>query len=80
MHKMKERVCITIDPDLIDKAKELKINVSNVAEAALMRELETFTKNSYTKALEYQLELHKKFLTHEKLWQNFEDFKYKDVV
>jgi len=77
---MKERVCITIDPDLIDKAKELKINVSNVAEAALMRELETFTKNSYTKALEFQLELHKKFLTGMNLWENFEKFKYDELV
>lgn len=78
--KMKERICITIDQDLIIKAKELKINVSNIAEAALMRELESFTKNSYTKALENQNDLHKKFLSKMNLWTDFEQFKYKDVV
>jgi post-segregation antitoxin (ccd killing protein) len=73
---MKERVCITVEPDLIDKAKELKINVSNVAEAALLRELDTFTKNAYTKALENQLELMKEFLKQKSLYLEFEEFKY----
>lgn len=77
IYQMKERVCITIEPNLIDKAKELKINVSNVAEAALLRELDTFTKNSYTKALEKQVELFKDFITKKGLWIEFDEFKFK---
>ena len=80
MHQMKERICITIEPELVDKAKELKINISNLAESALLRELEQFTKNSYTKALEHQLDIHKKFLNKNSLWTEFEDFKYNDVL
>jgi len=77
---MKERVCITVEPELINKAKELKINVSNVAEAALLRELDTFTKNAYTKALENQLELFKEFLKQKSLYLEFEEFKYNGMV
>lgn len=76
MHQMKERVCITVDPDLIKKAKECKINVSNVAEAALMRELEVFTRSFYAKAMENKVNLLMQFLTDRNLIEDFESYKY----
>lgn len=77
---MKERICITVDNDVLNKAKEHKVNVSMIAQMALERELELFTHNAYTKALENQVDLFKNFLTDKKLWQDFEEFKYKNVL
>jgi post-segregation antitoxin (ccd killing protein) len=72
---MKERVCITLDNELLDRAKDQKINISATCEAALLRELEIFEKSSYGKALEAQNTSLKAFINSKKLANEWEDFK-----
>lgn len=76
---VKERTCITIDGELLIKAKNNKINISAVTEAALLRELDFFEKNAYTKALEKQLTLFKEFTKVNNLQQSWEEWKFESI-
>lgn len=72
----KKQTTITIRPSLTKAAKEAGINVSEVAEIALERELNAATKSHYAKALELQLSLTRKFLLEFGMLQKFEEWKF----
>lgn len=72
---VKSRTCITIDEELLEKAKNHKLNISNMTEMTILRELESFEKNAYTKALEAQNNLLKKFIMSRTLMQDYEEWK-----
>lgn len=77
---MKERVCITIDNDLLERARDQKINISACCEASLIRELEIFEKSQYSKALEKQNTSLRAFINQKNLAKEWEDYRYGLVV
>lgn len=77
---MKERVCITLDLDLLNRAKSQKINISGICEEGLLRELEVFENRSYAMALEKQNIALKAFINHKNLALEWEDFKLGLVI
>jgi len=77
---MKEKICITVDPDLLERARTQKINISGCCEESLLRELEIFERSSYAKALEKQNISLKAFINSKNLALEWENFKYGVVV
>jgi len=77
MHRsMKTRTTITIDPDLLQRATDSNINISARTEEALIRELESYEKRNYSKALETQLDFMNEFLRIMNLTEAFNNFKF----
>ena len=72
----KKQTTITLRPSLSKKAREAGINVSEVTEQALERELVMMTQIHYTKGLEAQNSAFKGFLLEFGLLQKFEDWKF----
>jgi hypothetical protein len=73
---MKTRTTITIDPDLLERATKANINISARTEEALIRELESYEKTNYAKALDVQNGYFKKFLLEKELLEEFNNCKY----
>jgi post-segregation antitoxin (ccd killing protein) len=68
--------CVTIDAEKLQKAKELCINLSNLLDEALTRELNPEAKDFYNKAIANQNEVLKKYLLKTGQTDRFDDFKY----
>lgn len=79
IYMAKQRTCITIDEDLLISAKKKGIKVSQVTEAALLRELEAYEKNNYMKALEHLQNTLKQFLDYKGLRGEFDDWRLRDL-
>ena len=73
---VKQRTALTLDPEIIKKAKEAGLNMSEIAEVALERELSLETSKAYMKGLEAQLASMKSFLLDFDMLQKFEDWKF----
>ncbi len=73
---MKKQTTITLEDGLTAKAKESGINISQIAEEALERELVMFTQKNYTKGIEAQLSAIKSFLLDLGLLNDFESWKF----
>lgn len=77
---MKEKICITIDPNLLDRARHQQLNISACCANALVRELEIFERSMYAKALEKQNTTLRAFINQKKLAKEWEDYCYGLVV
>lgn len=71
---------LSANSELVEKAKEKRINISLLLDAALERELNPAPKEAFNKAQELQNRVYKDYLQKTKQLNNFEEFKYKDVA
>lgn len=76
IYTMKTRTSITIDGNILQKAKENGINISETSEIALEREIISETSKAYQKGLENQIDAHMRFLKHKNLLGEWEQWKY----
>lgn len=79
----KRPITLTVDKHLAAEAKKKGVNISLVLDAALNKELNSFSNDAFLRAVEKQNEVMKKFLKEAKLEERYDDWKYggaKDVA
>lgn len=72
----KRPITLTVDAQLAEEAKKKGVNVSLILDAALNKELKTFSQDAFLRAVEKQNEAMKSFIEQEKLQERYDDWKY----
>jgi len=68
--------CLSINRELLAKAKEQGLNISIVLDAALEKELNSYSQEAFMRAMERQNDGFKKFIQDSKLEDTYESWKY----